>query len=166
MGIYSPEFIIEKLKRIAKQGRRENKDLSQAQALDLIATELGYNNWSLLSKHIHKMEDSQRKDFHDRLYQNPKLSEYLPPVFPPFNKADAIEEMTAWVRKKFTPLVEFAYFDSEAENGFAWPEEDLVFALNEEFDTRFPPALIEEVGLELELNEGPWGEEDYGDDDE
>lgn len=166
MGIYSTEFIFEKLKRVAKQGRRENAALSQAEALDMIAVALGYNNWSLLSKAVQKMDNMQLREFYDGLHQNPKFAEYLPPIFPSYDKEEAIEEMKAWVKEQFTPLVEFAYFESEAENGFAWPEEDLVCALNEEFDDRFPFSLIEEVGIDLEVNYGPFGKEDYGDNDD
>jgi hypothetical protein len=161
----TPAFIIEKLKRVAKQGRREVPYLSQSSALDKIALALGYNNWSLLTKHVYKMGQSQLNDFHDSLYQNPKFQEYLPPIFPPFERADAVEEMTKWVERKFTPLIEFAYYDNESENGFSWADEDLVGALQDEFSDRYPSALIEEVGSDLEINHGPWGIEDYGSDE-
>ncbi|MGK5024243.1 hypothetical protein [Janthinobacterium sp. RB2R34] len=162
MGICSPEFIFKKLKFVAKQGRRENAALSQAETLDMIAVALGYNNWSLLSKAVQKMDNTQLGKFRDDLYQHPKLAEYLPPIFPSYDKDEAIEEMTAWVKDRFTPLVDFASFDREAENGFDRPDEDLVWALNENFDDRFPLSLIEEVGKDLENNYGPCGKQDYG----
>jgi hypothetical protein len=161
----TPDLIIEKLKRVAKLGRRASPSMSQSQVLDKIAVALGYNNWSLLTKHLNKMDDSQLSDFHDGLYQNPKFKEYLPPIFPPFERADAVEEMTTWIERKFTPLIDFAYYDNESENGFSWADEDLVEALQDEFSDRYPAALIEEVGSDLEVNRGPWGIEDYGDDD-
>lgn len=161
----TPDLIIEKLKRVAKLGRRESPSMSQSQVLDKIAAALGYNNWSLLTKHVNKMDDPQLSDFHHGLYQNPKFKEYLPPFFSPFDRADAVEEMTTWIERKFTPLINFAYYDNESENGFSWADEDVVDALQDEFSDRYPSALIEEVGRDLEMNRGPWGIEDYGDDD-
>lgn len=73
--------------------------------------------------------------------------------------------MTKWVERNFTPPIEFAYYDNESENGYSWADEDLVEALRDEFSDRYPSALIEEVGSDLEVNQGPWGIEDYGNDE-
>lgn len=161
----TPDLIIEKLKRVAKLRRRASPSMSQSKVLDKIAVALGYNNWSLLTKHVNKMDNPQLRRFHDGLYQNPKFEDYLSPIFPPFEREDAVEEMTTWVQRKFTPLINFAYYDNESENGFSWADEDLVDALQDEFSDRYPSALIEDVGRDLEVNHGPWGIEDYGDDE-
>lgn len=166
MSMYTVDVIFEKLKRVAKQGRRENSSLSQAKVLDKVAAGLGYNNWSLLSRHLNKMSEAQLGKFHDALYEHPQFIEYLPPIFPAFDRAAAVREMSAWVESNFTPLIEFAFYDSESENGFAARDEDLVEALQDEFSDRFPQSLIEEVGNDLELDRGPWGSEDYGYNDE
>lgn len=162
MSKYTAEFVIEKLKRVAKQGRREQPSLRQTAALNKIATALSYNNWALLNQHIHKMTEAQLSKFHDSLYDHAKLIKYLPPIFIRFDQAAAIEEMIAWVENNFTPLNDFAFYDSESENGFAARDEDLNEALQEEFSDRFPLNLIEQVANELELDRGPWGIEDYG----
>jgi hypothetical protein len=171
MSTSTPDGVIKKLKRVAKQWRRENPSFSQANALDEIAAAFGYNNWSLLSKNVNKMNQAQLSSFHDGLYAHPQFVGYLPlvsstvptaPAAPTFDRAAAIEEMTEWVESNYTPLNEFAVYDSESENGFAARSEDLVEALQDEFSDRFPLSLIEELGIELELDRGPWGDEDFG----
>lgn len=158
------DFVIEKLKRVAKNVRRANPTQTQSKALDQVAAMLGYNNWSMLSKHVHQLKAAGLAIYHDGLYQHLKLANLLPPKQPPFDPVAAAEEMRTWVEGKFTRLIEFAYYDKESETGYAWADEDINNALQEEFDHIYPIELIEEVAVELELD-GPWGIEDYGDDE-
>ena len=158
------DVVIEKIKRAAKNIRRADPTQTQSKALDQVAAMLGYNNWSMLSKHVHQLKPGALAIYLDDLYQNPKLASLLPPKQPPFDPVAATEEMRTWVEGKFTRLVEFAFHDNESETGYAWPDEDINNALQEEFDHIYPFELIEEVAVELELD-GPWGIEDYGDDE-
>ena len=75
----------------------------------------------------------------------------------------ARQEMENWVRKNYSRLVDFAFFDRESENGYAWPSVELNEELQEEFSDQYPYELIEEVAIDLEMNNGPWGIENYGD---
>lgn len=76
---------------------------------------------------------------------------------------DAIRTMKDWARKKYTPLVAFAYLDNESANGYSWPELDMTEELIHKFIGDFPEDLIEQVGKELDAEEGPWGlETAYG----
>jgi hypothetical protein len=161
----SPEFVIEKLKRVAKRLRKESPSLTQAKALDQVASLLGYLNWSLLNKHVGKMSWLELSNFHDSLYQRPNMESKLPPQYSSVDSDDAIAEMKVWVEGKFTRLVEFAYHDSESENGYAWDDEDLDNALQEEFAHKYPYELIQKAAVELEMD-GPWGIEAYGDDED
>jgi hypothetical protein len=161
MSVYTPDSIIKNLKRVAKQLRHENSSLSQAQALDAVAAAFGYNNWSLLSKAVNAMNQARLSSFQDALYSHPEFAGYLS-LKSSFDRAAAVEEMTEWVESNYMPLNEFAFYDSESENGFAARSEDLVGALQDEFSDRFPLSLIVEVGNDLELDRGPWGNEDYG----
>lgn len=77
--------------------------------------------------------------------------------------APARQAMEAWFRGKYTPLIDFAFYDPESENGFAWDDVDPHAELREEFEGKYPIELIKQVADGL-LDEGPWGIEDYGDD--
>lgn len=154
------EVVIQKLKRVAKNRRKEAPQLAQHQALNWVASLLGYNNWSLLQKHARKMSASAIDDFHDDLYLHPILSEELAKQNTPIDTKIAAEEMRVWVSANFSRLIEFAYYDSESENGFAWPSADINHALQENFDGKYPIDLIEDVATDLE-SDGPWGEDPY-----
>ncbi len=77
----------------------------------------------------------------------------------------AIAEMRAWVKSNFSPLIDFALYDNESPNGYAWPDVELSEELHDEFHGTYPDELIERVASELEEANGPWGREDYGNDD-
>ena len=160
------ESILNKLKRAAKTVRRANPSVKQSQALDAVANLLGFNNWSLVSKHVNSMTPLHAVIFDTGLYALPKLAAILAPQFPPFNRDSAIEEMRDWVRGKYTPLVEFAFHDNESETGYAWPDEDLSEGLQDMFGDKYPFELINEVAQDMEIDQGPWGIEDYGHDED
>lgn len=160
----TPYFIIEKLKRAAKSIRRAHHTRTQSQALDQVAAMLCYTNWSMLSKHVHKLNPGELTRYHDKLYQQRELAKLIPPQEAPLDPEKAEEVMTSWVNRNFTRLVEFAFHDNESATGYAWPDEDINDALQQEFGDIYPLKLIEKVAMKLELD-GPWGIEDYGDDE-
>lgn len=160
------ESILHNLKRAAKAVRRANPSVKQSQALDVVASLLGFNNWSLVSKHVNSLTPLHTVIFNTGVYSLPKLAALLPPQFPPFNRDSAIEEMRERVREKYTPLVEFAFHDNESETGYAWPDEDLSEGLQNMFGDRYPFELIEEVARDMEIDHGPWGIEDHGRDED
>lgn len=158
------DFFIAQLKRAAKKIRRANPTQTQSKALDQVAAMLGYNNWSMLSNHVYQLKLDSLTVYHDELYHQRKLARFLPAQKAQFDPVAAAEEMRSWVEGNFTRLVEFAFLDKESETGYAWPDVDINYALQEEFDHLYPFELIENVAMKLELD-GPWGIEDYGDDE-
>lgn len=146
------------LKRVAKLIKKDNPEHPLSKFQDELAASFGFPNWSMLHKNVAAMPQSKFVLFSDRVHQHPEVQAILF-ASPSFLEA-AKDEMRAWVRSNYTPLIEFAFYDNEAENGFSLPSEDILNLLQEEFDHRFPFDAIESVAYELEL-EGPWGDEDY-----
>jgi hypothetical protein len=163
---FDATVILEKLKLTAKHLRKQEPERSQSMALDFIAQKLSYNNWSMLHKDLASKEEDSLLAFHERLYRNTTLENLLPDEFAHINRESAIDEMRQWVEKTFTRLIEFAFYDRESENGFAWPSVDLNDELSEQFGRLYPYDLIDEVATDMELDSGPWGLEEYGADDE
>ena len=163
---FDANIVPEKLKFAARRIRRRNNSFTQAMVLDSIANRLSFNNWSLLHKTIVKSGESYLLDFHDHMYQHSSLLEFLPEQFAHVDRDAATEEMKVWIEQKYTRLVDFAFLDRESENGFAWPSVDLSEELSEEFYRYYPYDLIDEVAVEMEMDGGPWGIEDYGHGDE
>lgn len=152
------EALVSHLKIHAKKAKRTSKSNSPlATYQDNIAIRLGYLNWSLLHRDLGRMSDDRfgalcseaalKFDWNDTSLPSP-LSEEA-----------AVEEMKAWVKQHFTPLIDFAFYDSESETGFSWPDVDLSDELQNEFSDRYELSLIEKVAIELELNFGLWGKE-------
>lgn len=86
------------------------------------------------------------------------------PIEPFLNVEDeeaARQEMSDWVRNTFTPLIDFAFYEKESENGFEWPDVDISDELQSEFGEKYPIDFILKVAAEL-YDEGPWGLEDHG----
>lgn len=160
----SRQELISALKHYAKSLKQAQPSAPLSVRQNIVAATLGYSNWSLLHKHVRKMSEAQFAALHSNVSTHPELGAFLKPSEPKeqLDEEAAKEEMRNWVRSNFTPLIEFAFYDSEAENGFAWPDVELNMELQSEFDDQYPLKLIEEVASELE-EEGPWGEEDYGD---
>lgn len=157
---------IAKLKRAAKAAKKlRYPDVQLSELHDKIAKGAGYNNWSLLHRDILRMPQKRFEELVASLSQGLEHEVSLNKRAREFDKRAAIKEMETWVKANFTPLVEFAFRDSESETGYAWPDEEINYALQEEFSDRYPDDLIEEVATDLEINYGPWGREDYGDGD-
>ena len=157
---------IAKLKRVAKAAKRLRYPNAQLSELhDKIAKVAGYNNWSVLHRDILRMPQKRFEELEAALSQRLEQEVSLNKRAREFDRQAAIEEMETWVKANFTPLVEFAFRDSESETGYAWPDEEINYALQEEFSDRYPDDLIEEVATDLEIDYGPWGREDYGDDE-
>ncbi|CAJ3407467.1 Uncharacterised protein [Burkholderia pseudomallei] len=160
--------LLELLKRVAKRekARRRDEEFKEVQLsslLDKIAASLGYRNWSLLHKDAIRMPADRFAALKAQAHGFPDVQEFQ--RYGTLDKEAARLEMREYVEGNFTQLIEFAFYDSESENGFAWPSVDLHEELGAEFGERFPPELIAEVASDMELNDGPWGIEDYGDDD-
>ena len=151
--------LLDALKRAAKDGKKANpasKPLSWYQ--DQIAVAFGYGNWSTLHKHLMGMSNAHFDKLKAKMLAHPQVGPFLQSIPKVFDKDAAYEEMRAWVKARFTPLIDFAYYDSESPNGFAWPDVDLREELQDHFGGTYPDSLIEEVADDLEQH-GPWGEE-------
>ncbi len=153
------------LKRFAKKNKTADPAghaLSWHQ--DQVAISLGFKNWSLLHKHVDGMDWGQRDHFLTQVQAKPVLGQFVKEhAVKTIVVEDAIRTMKDWARKKYTPLVEFAYLDNESANGYSWPEVDMTEELIHKFIGDFPEDLIEQVGKELDAEEGPWGlETAYG----
>lgn len=154
------------LKRIAKQAQTsDTSGNALAWHQDRVAHSLGFKNWSLLHKHLDGLAGSAL----DLIIRQVLKRKDLGPAFSKLAVRtivveDAVEEMQSWARKNYTPLIEFAYYDNESPTGFGWPDVVMAEELGAEFEGRFPFELIQQVGNDLDVDEGPWGVEDYGDD--
>lgn len=151
------------VKKLATKIKKQS-DNTHSEILDWIAVRFGFNNWSLFQNHI-PISSNQHFAEMQAKFENMKSS-----VFAALQSAesDSIEEvddsfgkevMESWVRRKFTPLVDFAYYDPESENGYAWDSEDIFQELMDRFDGTYSESLIQEVAANLEVNHGPWGRE-------
>ena len=70
--------------------------------------------------------------------------------------------MREWFTAEYSPLSHFAPYDSELESGYAWPNVDVVDLLTDKFWGKYPEDFICEVGNDLEAEEGSWGDEYWG----
>lgn len=162
----SGETLLEYLKRAAKINKKADlQSASLSSHQNSIAVALGYQNWSMLHKNLNGLSCVQASGTIDRVLRHQSLGPMVDDMaVRTIDVEDATDEMRDWAREKYTPLVEFAYYDSESPNGYSWPEVDMALELSEEFGGKFPDELIEQVGYDLDASEGPWGLEDYGDD--
>jgi hypothetical protein len=155
--------LIEALKRAAKAGKKNHPSKRLAWFLDQIAIALGYLNWALLHKHVATISNAKFDKLKGDMLTHPKIGALLEPSLDAFDEDAAGEEMRDWVRQHYTPLLDFAFYDSESSNGFAWPDVDLREELQDKFGGQFPDDLISAVAAKLE-EAGPWGVEmDPGD---
>jgi hypothetical protein len=162
--------LLDLLKKVAKHEKKANPGGKLATYQDAVAKAIGYLNWSMLHKHVAQMTQPQFGAFSALTHANPqvqKLSKGSANVLAPtpLDEEAAKEEMREWVRATYTPLVEFAPLDNESDTGFAFPDEDLLNDLQEEFDQRFPYEWIEDVAGDMD-GEGPWGLPGKFDDDD
>lgn len=130
--------LIESLKKKARQ-RVKKQGLAQHQALDQLAIELGFGNWSQLHKTV-----------------RPTLQEEPPRGQKPPSSPSA-EEMWEWVTDNYARAADFAPYESR-EGGYQYPLEDMAWALRE----NFPDADREELQQVLDRveDEGPWCDRD------
>lgn len=157
-----PSFVA-LLKRYAKDLKSQSvEEHKLAWFQDQVAHKLGYQNWSVLHKNVVQMGWYE--------VAGPQgIAKKAPALWALVESAtsktiiveDAIDTMKSWARAKYTPLVEFAYRDSESPTGYAWPSVEMEEELSSEFAGQFPDDLIEEVGYQLDAEEGPWGLEKY-----
>lgn len=159
------EGLVDLLKRFAKRKKQSGVPGKLSHYQDDVARIFGYNNWSLLHKHVSRMRDSEFNAFFDQALEHSDFGPFMEAcTTKSIDEADAIREMQEWARRKYSRLIDFAFYDNESETGFSWPAVEMAMELSEEFGDRFPSKLIEKVGNDLDVDEGPWGLEDYGDD--
>lgn len=155
---------VDLLKRFAKQEQKANGG-QLAHHLDAVASSFGYSNWSMLHKHTRHMNDREFNSIFDQALEHAEIGPFMEACTTKIVKeADAIREMETWARSKYSRLIDFAFYDSESRTGFAWPAVNMAEELSERFGDRYPSSLIQKVGNDLDVDDGPWGLEDYGDD--
>lgn len=157
--------LISLLKRFAKRAKAAD---SAARPLawhqDYVSHLLGFKNWSLLHKHVDGLVGSSFALVVRKVLDQEELGDFVSEsAVRTVAVDDAVEEMKSWARNKYTPLIEFAYHDNESPTGYSWPEVEMAEELASEFEGKFPLDLIVKVGNALDMAEGPWGLEDYGD---
>ena len=124
---------IQSLKRAAKAHSKAN-GCPHSEALDHVASEQGFKNWSLLMK---------------AAAAAPVPSQPAPPP--------SAEEMVDWFKENHTRAVEESPWDS-AEGGYLWPTVDEFGGINDILRDNFPSALeddIDEAVANLD-EDGPW----------
>jgi hypothetical protein len=156
MSIQSEKLLVE-LKRASKQYSIIYGHITHTQALDKISTFLAYKNWALLHKDVEKSSDAAVR-IHKSMHAHSALKMLL------MTKAEAFELMRNWVSQKFTPLVEFSPYETR-EGGYLYPSIELDDVLGSEFGGSLPDEWIIQAAFELE-EDGPWGIEENGHDDE
>jgi hypothetical protein len=159
--------LLDLLRRFAKANKKVD---SSGRALswhqDQVAISLGFKNWSLLHKHLAAARWSETRRVLNQALEKPGMGEFIEVhAVRTIDEDEAIAEMRRWVRSTYTPLIDFAFYDNESETGFSWPAVELVLELSAEFSGRYPHDLIEKVGNDMELDQGPWGLEEYGEAD-
>jgi hypothetical protein len=157
--------LLNALKHCAKDGKKANPHLKLSWFQDQVAIAFGYLNWSLLHKHLLEMSEGELDALIEKMKAHSKVGSYLNIKAlnggEGYDEESAKDEMREWVRGRYTRLIEFAFYDNESENGFAWPDVVLSNELQDEFSDRYPHEVIINVSAELE-QDGPWGIEDYG----
>lgn len=160
----SGEELIALLRRVAKLTKKaapQGAALSSYQ--DAIATDLGFQNWSILHKNLVEKSWPKVADIRSRIMNHPVLGPEVNELAQrTINVEAAVQDMREWARANYSPLVNFAYLDKESPTGFAWPDVDMAEELSAEFFGKYPEDLITEVGYALDAEEGPWGREEYG----
>lgn len=156
--------LIDLIKRVAKLKRRrlleERNDTPLSAIHDRVAQALGYDNWSLFHKDVGRMTDARFGQINAKVHADFEIKEFL--AERAIDRKAATEEMREWVESSFTRLVEFAFYDPESENGYAWPSVDLNEELQNEFGGKYPEDLINDVASDMEVDDGPWGDENFG----
>ncbi len=155
------EALLDLLKRIAKKIKSSQHAVQLSAIQDKMASAFGFGNWSILHKHVITSSPAEFWKFAIAVNSHPKIGPAIEELAPPLDEEFAAEQMESWVRRTYTPLIEFAYHDSESPTGYSWPDEDLIDGLLDEFGHCYPQELIERVAYRLEGNEGPWGIEKY-----
>lgn len=154
----SRDSAVTALKRFSKSLKKSEPDKPLAWFQNQVAVSLGYPSWTILQKHILKMLPQRFNNLADVLYAHAQLHAFMPRRE---TEDDARRAMRQWVSERYSPLINWAFYDSESENGFSVPSVEIEYELQVAFDERYPLALIEEVAIDLEVNEGPWGDEDF-----
>jgi hypothetical protein len=129
---------------------------------DQIAVSLGFKNWALLHRYIESAEWGAWDTMRDLARAKAGLGEFIEKhAVKTIDEDEAEDAMRSWARSKYTPLIDFAFYDPESSTGYSWPDVDMAEELSAEFLGCYPDDLILRVGNELDRDEGPWGLEKY-----
>lgn len=159
--------LVRALKRAAKLALKSDGQSNKlSHYLDERAVLLGFANWALLQRYLATATPGGTDTLISKARATPGLAHFPGRSQGADDETDPVEVMRAFVLAKYTPLNDFAFYDSESPNGYAWPEVELFDELSDEFSGRFSPDLIEEVARDMEMENGPWGIEDYGRDED
>lgn len=160
--VTAPKFVA-LLKRYIKSTKTQGEEKRKlAWHQDQLAQKLGYQNWSVLHKNVAQMGWYELVGPEGVAKKLPALWEFVVmATSTTIVVEDAVDTMKTWARAKYTPLVDFAYLDSESSTGYAWPSVEMEEELASEFAGQFPDDLIQKVGYQLDGEEGPWGLEKY-----
>jgi hypothetical protein len=158
---------LDSLKRLAKDSIKTARqatpdaDVRLGHQLNALAKDLGWEDWRLLLKSHH----SQPTDWKAKILQvaarRSDVREALIEIAP-LNWNAAVAELDNFVRVHYVPLIDFAFYDSERENGYTEESVDLHEELRDHFSDRFPERIIAATARRLE-EEGPWGSVDWDD---
>lgn len=121
---------IDTLKRAAKS-LAKSSGITHSAALDQIAVQNGYQNWSVLMKNVAGSK----------------------PASPP----PTVDEMVDWFRANHTPAIEESPY-ATSEGGYLWPLVDEFTGVQEILRDQFPSAKdsdIEKADDQLQ-DHGPW----------
>lgn len=160
----SGDGLLDQMRRFAKTRKKADPaDHPLGWYQNEIGVSLGFKNWSMLHKHLTSIPWAYTDHVLELALKNPDLGAFIKKhAVKTIDEDEGRETMRAWVRGRFTPLIDFALYDSEEANGFAWPEIDVIDYLRDNFSGEYPDELIKSVASDLEVNYGPWGEEDRG----
>lgn len=168
LRLVKPDVMLDCLRRVAKTRHKVMKAGGQSSHLteqqNYLAEVLGWENWSLLARDFERDPAKSNGKVLATCERDRFLREALVEVIP-IDDALAEAVMENWVRVELDPLVNWAYYDAESENGYAAESVELDQALGDEFGGTYPDRLIQRVAARLE-REGPWGDPDMGIDDD
>lgn len=158
--------LLDLMRRYAKMVKKTNpagKPLGWHQ--NEIAISLAFKNWSMLHKHVAPIKWTYVDHVLDLVLKKPGLGQFVEDhAVKTIDEDEGTDTMKDWARAKYTPLIDFAFYDNESPNGFSWPDVDMAEELREEFSGQYPDDLIESVAHYLEINNGPWGLDNRDDD--
>lgn len=106
-----------------------------------LAISLGFNNWSMLHKHLAPVKWPWQGHVLDLALKKPGLGQFIQDhALETIDEDEGTQTMKSWARGKYSRLIDFAFYDSESENGFSWPEVDMVGEVGDQFGGQYPQS--------------------------